>query len=313
MTSTPDPTLDRLRTAYRELPHDHMRDLPTLLDHARARYRARRRTRAALTGIVGVAGVAGLVTTVTQFGADVDDPGPSTVASSAANPETPTTGGMAVPSDIAAAVDQLYPQLDAIPSLGYYMVESHDDRVVLWGDLELDEPGLVAAAQQVTDRTGVPVDVRPLEQAPSATEEQQNRLTSAATAIKQIMRVHPEVGYSTLRIQAPFDQLILWRTTPDADVDRAVEEVARDAGIVPELRAADYSQPEARGVIRGLVDRNDEWTPQGFEVLGGASRPTGVIINVDGNVAAAQRELLDEPGVLAISQDSEVTLPLTLE
>ncbi len=312
MTSTPDPTLERLRTAYRELPHDHMSDLPTLLDHARARYRARRRTRAALTGIVGVAGVAGLVTTITQFGGEIDAPTPSTAASSAANPETPATGGTTVPSDIAAAVDQLYPQLDAIPSLGYYMIDPGDDRVVLWGDLEFDEPGLRAAARQVTDRTGVPVEVRPLEEAPAATQEQQDRLTAAATTIKETMREHPDVGYSTLRIQAPFDQLILWRTTPDAEVDRAVEEVARDAGIILELRVADYSQPEARAVIRGLIDRNDEWAAHDFQVQGGAIRPTGAVINVDGNVTAAQRELLDEPGVIGVSQDSEVTLPLDL-
>ncbi|GAB3074085.1 hypothetical protein [Nocardioides zeae] len=135
--------------------------------------------------------------------------------------------------------------------------------------------------------------------------------SDAASALRQtrstidtLYASSPEAGYSA---SSQFDLvddgpwILVWRTTPIADIDEAAESAAAAAGIKLQILDAQWTQTQ----LEGYLEENVGEDLGGFTITGNKMTPSGVILWVDGDLATAQSTFAETPIVLAIRPASE--------
>ncbi|HEY1134791.1 MAG TPA: hypothetical protein VGE77_09460 [Nocardioides sp.] len=108
------------------------------------------------------------------------------------------------------------------------------------------------------------------------------------------------------------EALTVWRGAPDAKRDAAAHAAGEAVGIDVQVLGATWTFDDRDALLAQLQGRQDEWRALGFTVEHTRALPTGAIVGVLGDVAAAEAALVGAPGIVGVEEHVEVAAPQPL-
>lgn len=302
-----DDLIDQLRELRDEAPPPLGVDPTDIM--ARSEQRAARRGLSRwLTPILGTAACLTLILGVGLATNTFESPSrPPTAADSPTPDESKPTAN--------EVVDELYYWLDGVlvdgrtrPVVAYF--SASDTAITLWHRESLPEQALDEFRSLVMDAGFDPRirDLRGVDLESPAYLRAQQRISDVLSGINREIAKAPGYPICTTLGQLERETLVLWRTVPDSDLESAMEDIARRAGVELELRIGKVSRSDFRALMAELRDRNRHWEGLGFTVVGGHLRPSGAIVGVTGDLDAARRHIGSSSGVTEVVRMEEITL-----
>jgi hypothetical protein len=277
----------RMRTAYHAIPADYglerrsrLRGLPILL------------AAAAVTLVAAVP--------VIVHAGNASAPSPSASQGGEASSGPNLAPENAVDSDLTEALFRALDSADGMPAYAL-AVDPGTKTVNLW--LQGEAAGLTASLSDIARSRGFDLETLPY---PTADPRTTEKLDAVAERIRNIVRANPEYGFTTLHLSSPTDEVVVWRTHEDHDLDRAVTAAGAKDGVQVVVLEAPTSASETEVLADDLRSRNADWEGRGFRVEGAYPTGSGPVVLVTGDLAAARVAITDS-AVLTVLKDDVVT------
>jgi hypothetical protein len=295
--------LGRVRSAYNDYPPHHAQ-LPFMARPSHKRRRVAVIVASAATVALIPALGAIIATTLSEDGSAPPVGSPSlgnpTASDGATSPSVP---GTAEPQ----LATQLYAVFDAHPAYGFYMLQisASEQRVTLYRS----EPDSSVESQVglIVENAGYSMVIKEMPPQETWSDTDQQALSAAANQMRQTLSDSPESGYADIKIEVPLNTIVLWRTTATR-TDDLLQQIADQAGIKLEIRAAPMSESDARSLGKTLRADNERWLKLGFSINGAYATGSGAVVVVTGDETAAHSALSDRSDVFAIEKDDGVPL-----
>lgn len=200
-----------------------------------------------------------------------------------------------------STIDAINELIDAQTFGDYYMlrIEPSSDAIQLSVSSDFPEATL-ADVRDLVAQAGAQLDVGPLGNSDRSHPGLQEKLSPVAERLQSVATKDPSYGYSFLKLEVAWNTIVLWRSKPSSNIDRALQTIADDAGVTLDLRKARFSRQDIAQISDDLESMKATWRRSGFTVTGSSVNPWGALVYVTGSEQNAARLLLEDDRVLAI-------------
>ncbi|MFW6774061.1 hypothetical protein ACOACO_07240 [Nocardioides sp. CPCC 205120] len=306
--------LKRARAAYDE-PRSWNGPIPLPASARTAATRRRIRARSfRFPAPLGVAAACAAVVAIAFAGPTLfGDRGPA--PSGAPSNDVPGSTAGEVSDEEAEVLAEVYAAVDAAgasPTDAAVSVDLESSRMQVWllADTPVDLEPVVAGSAM---HRGLTLETAEMT-LPQRLGEGDGETARAVERMETLYRGAGErAGYVSLRAFDGPSIITVWRSTPDAETDAAAVAIADQAGLTLQVLTSRWTEDALADLGGDLIAQNDTWEQSGFTVSGIETRPSGAIVQVTGDLAAATDRLTDIDGVIRVEEGAIRSGPLFIQ